>query len=44
MSRGNGFTVKKYDANTDTVTVDYQGRTLKLAMRTPKIASLGHRR
>lgn len=38
---GPGFTVKSYDAGSDTVTVDYQGRSLKLPMRTPKIASSG---
>ena len=38
----NEFTVKKYDADSDTVTVDYQGRSLTLAMRTPKVASLGN--
>jgi hypothetical protein len=39
--QGQGFTVKNYDPGSDTVTVDYQGRSLKLAMRTPKIASSG---
>lgn len=39
--QGPGFTIKSYDAASDTVTVDYQGRALKLVMRTPKIASSG---
>lgn len=39
--QGQGFTVKNYDPASDSVTVDYQGRSLKLAMRTPKIASSG---
>lgn len=38
---GYDFAVKKYDAENDTVTVEYQGRTLNLVMRTPKIASSG---
>ena len=36
-----GFTIKSFDASSDTVTVDYQGGTLKLVMRTPKIAASG---
>ncbi|HEX2854582.1 MAG TPA: hypothetical protein VHO24_15230 [Opitutaceae bacterium] len=39
---GYDFSVKKYDADNDTVTVEHQGRTHVLAMRTPKIASLGN--
>jgi hypothetical protein len=35
---GPGFTIKSFDAASDTVTVDYQGRMLKLVMRTPKTA------
>jgi hypothetical protein len=38
---GFDFAVKKYDPDSDVVTVDYQGRSLTLAMRTPKVASLG---
>jgi hypothetical protein len=38
---GHDFAVKKYDSDKDEVTVDYQGRVLTLAMRTPKIASSG---
>jgi hypothetical protein len=38
---GYDFSVKKYDPNTDTVTLEYQGRTLDVGMRTPKIASSG---
>jgi hypothetical protein len=37
--RGNPFTVRTYDAAHDTVTVDYQGRTLTLALHTAKVAS-----
>jgi hypothetical protein len=39
---GYDFAVKKYDADTDTVTIEYQGRTQVLQMRTPKIASSGN--
>ncbi|MEO7413229.1 MAG: hypothetical protein ABIZ81_07715, partial [Opitutaceae bacterium] len=38
---GPGFSIKSFDSESDTVSVDYQGRTLKLVMRTPKIASAG---
>jgi hypothetical protein len=36
---GHGFVVKSYDAARDTVAVDYQGRTLTLALHTAKVAS-----
>ncbi len=36
---GHDFTVRSYDANRDTVTVDYQGRTLTLALHTAKVVS-----
>ena len=36
---GHPFTVRKYDAAHDTVTVDYQGRALTLALHTAKVAS-----
>lgn len=36
---GHGFVVKSYDAARDTVTVDYQGRTLTLALHTAKVVS-----
>lgn len=39
---GYDFAVKKYDPENDTVTVEHQGRTHVLQMRTPKIASLGN--
>src|ERR1051326_9205579 len=39
---GYDFSVKKYDADSDTVTVDYQGRSMTVALRTPKVASLGN--
>jgi hypothetical protein len=38
---GNGFVVKSADPSGDNVTVEYQGRTLVLALRTAKIASAG---
>jgi hypothetical protein len=38
---GQGLSVKKYDAVNDTITVDYQGRSHPLQMKTPKIASSG---
>ena len=38
---GNGFVVKAADPSGDSVTVEYQGRTLKLALRTAKVASAG---
>jgi hypothetical protein len=38
---GFDFAVKKYEPDSDTVIVDYQGRSLTLAMKTPKVASLG---
>lgn len=36
---GHGFVVRSHDLAHDTVTVDYQGRTLTLALRTAKVAS-----
>jgi len=36
---GHGFLVRSHDAARDTVTVEYQGRTLTLALRTAKVAS-----
>ncbi|MEO6002726.1 MAG: hypothetical protein ABIS43_06210 [Opitutus sp.] len=36
---GHGFMVRSHDVARDTVTVDYQGRTLTLALRTAKVAS-----
>ncbi|MEO7599010.1 MAG: hypothetical protein ABIV50_08765 [Opitutus sp.] len=36
---GHGFVVRSHDATRDSVTVDYQGRTLTLALRTAKVAS-----
>jgi hypothetical protein len=39
---GYDFSVKKYDPETDTVTIDYQGRSHSLTMRTAKIASSGN--
>jgi hypothetical protein len=38
---GNAFVVKSADPSGDNVTVEYQGRTLKLALRTAKISSAG---
>jgi hypothetical protein len=38
---GNTFVVKSADPSGDNVTVEYQGRTLKLALRTAKIGSAG---
>ena len=35
------FTVKSYDAEHDTVTLDYQGRPLTLALHVAKVASAG---
>lgn len=39
--KGYDFLVKSYDAAHETVTVDYAGRTLTLAMRAVKVASSG---
>ncbi|HWA85871.1 MAG TPA: hypothetical protein VG710_06590 [Opitutus sp.] len=36
---GHAFTVQNYDEAHDTVTVNYQGRTLTLALHTAKVAS-----
>jgi hypothetical protein len=36
---GNGFVVRSYDPARDVVTVDYQGRTLALALRIAKVAA-----
>jgi hypothetical protein len=38
---GYDFLVRKYNPDNDTVTIDYQGRTMTVAMRTPKVASSG---
>lgn len=38
---GHDFVVKGSDADTDTVTVDYQGRSMHLTLRTAKVASSG---
>ena len=38
---GHDFVVKSADAENDTVTVDYQGRPLKLTLRVAKVASSG---
>ena len=38
---GHGFVVKAYEAESNTVTVDLQGRILKLPLRQAKIISLG---
>ena len=39
---GNDFVVKAADPDSDAVTVDYQGRSMKLELRTSKIASSGN--
>jgi hypothetical protein len=39
--KGNAFVVKSADPASDSVTVDYQGRSLHLTLRTAKVASLG---
>lgn len=36
---GHEFVVRSYDASRDAVTVDYQGRSLTLALKTAKVAS-----
>lgn len=36
---GHGFVVRAHDVSHDTVTVEYQGRTLTLALKTAKVAS-----
>lgn len=36
---GHGFVVRSHDVSHDTVTVEYQGRTLTLALKTAKVAS-----
>jgi len=38
---GNEFVVKSADAGSDAVTVDFQGRSLRLVLRTAKVASAG---
>src|ERR1017187_932294 len=38
---GNDFVVKAADPGNDSVTVDFQGRSLRLVLRTAKIASAG---
>jgi hypothetical protein len=37
--RGHDFVVKNYDAQRDVVTIDYQGRSLNLTLRTAKVVS-----
>jgi hypothetical protein len=37
--KGHPFVVRSYDPQRDAVTVDYQGRTLNLSLRTAKVAS-----
>jgi hypothetical protein len=39
--QGHDFMVKSADPENDTVTVDYQGRPLKLTLRVAKVASSG---
>jgi hypothetical protein len=39
--RGNDFVVKAADAASESVTVDFQGRSLRLVLRTAKVASSG---
>jgi hypothetical protein len=39
---GRDFIVRRYDDKSDTVNVDYQGRTVTLALRTAKVASSGN--
>ncbi|HMD61612.1 MAG TPA: hypothetical protein VKG78_09280 [Opitutaceae bacterium] len=38
---GNDFVVKAADPDSDSVTVDFQGRSLRLVLRTAKVASAG---
>jgi hypothetical protein len=38
---GHDFVVKSADAASDSVSVQYQGRTMKLTLRTAKVASAG---
>jgi hypothetical protein len=38
---GHDFVVKSADANADSVSVQYQGRSMKLTLRTSKVASAG---
>jgi hypothetical protein len=38
---GNDFVVKSADPSSESVTVDYQGRSLRLVLRTSKVASAG---
>jgi hypothetical protein len=38
---GHDFVVKSADPSTDSVTVEYQGRSMHLALRPPKVASAG---
>jgi hypothetical protein len=39
--RGNDFVVKEADPTHETVTVDFQGQSLRLVLRTAKVASTG---
>jgi hypothetical protein len=39
---GNDFVVKSADPSSDAVTVDYQGRSMKLELHTSKVASSGN--
>jgi hypothetical protein len=38
---GNAYVVKSADPESDSVTVEYQGRTIRLVLRTAKVASAG---
>lgn len=37
---GNDFAVRSHDTNSDTVTVEYQGRTMTLALKAAKVESM----
>lgn len=37
---GNSFVVRSHDVNNDTVTVEYQGRTMTLALKAAKVESM----
>jgi hypothetical protein len=39
--QGSDFVVRNHDVQNDTVTVDYQGRSLTLAMKAAKVESMG---
>jgi len=38
---GNDFTVRSHDVNSETVTVEYQGRTMTLGLKAAKVESMG---